>query len=455
MRRRKLHVGFIFGLVAVAGGGCASTQPPFSSVGPPTLGSQLPRVEAPTSPAPVDEPRGVLTLHRALSLALVHNPELAVFSWEVRAREAESVQAGVRPNPEFAADIENFGGTGDASGFQSTETTLALSQVVELGGKRSKRISMTRLERDLAAWDYESKRIDVLTKTTTAFIDVRAAQEQLALAEELTQVADRLLQSVVRRVRAGAISQVEESRARVALETTRIDRNRRSRELSVARRRLVAQWAGDEEDFTTVQADLDTLQPLPELSTLTGLIEQTPALAKWTTELARRKAQEELAGSAGVPDLSIGAGLRHFSASGDVGAVVGISLPLPLFDRNDAAINAAQIRVTQTAYARQSVATAIQTQIQAAHAEAAASLDEATALKNRAIPEAESAFALAEEFYSRGRMSLTDVLDTERTLFELRTRLVEAQLRYHKEVAELERLTGTPLSHGAHESRRP
>lgn len=454
MRITKLRACLTVGLIVGLTSGCASTSPPALTVEAPPLGSHLPRYEASEPPSAFEEPRGELSLQDALALALLHNPELAVFSWEIRAREAEALQAGLLPNPELAGEVENFGGTGTASGFQGSETTLALSQLIELGGKRSKRLDVASLERDLAAWDYESKRIDVLTETTRAFIAVLAAQEQLSLADELTEVADRVLQSVARRVRAGATSPVEENRARVTLETTSIDRARTARDLSIARSALVAQWGGAEPGFEAVTETLDQLVPLPELSDLTEGIGRTPILARWTTEMTRREAEKELAGSGRVPDLSVGAGLRHFGETGDVGAVFGVSLPLPFFDRNQGAITAAESRMAQAEHARRSVATAVQAALQAAHAEAAASFDEATALRDRAIPEAASAFSLAEDSYSRGRMSLTDVLDTERTLFELRTRLVNALLHYHTAVAELERLAGTPLSDFASDPRR-
>lgn len=455
MRRKRLRGSFSIALVAALLGACASAQPSAVRVNSPPLGSDLPRYDQSEAPAGLTEPRGDLSLQEVLSLALLHNPELAVFSLEVRAREAEALQAGLLPNPEFATELENFGGSGVASGFEGTEATLALSQLIELGGKRSRRLEVASLERDLAAWDYESKRIDVLTETTKVFVAVLAAQEQLLLADELTNVADGILQSVARRVRAGASSPVEENRARVSLETSRIDREGKARALSVARSRLAAQWGSTGPQFETVTGKLDQLLALPELSALSAGIDRTPALARWATELTRRQADRELARSNRVPDLSLGAGLRHFSETGDVGAVVGVSLPLPLFDRNQGAVGAAETRVVQAEHARRSVATAIHATLQAAHAEAAASADEVTALRSRAVPEAESAFSLTEVAYGRGRMRLTDVLDTQRTLFELRARVVDALLRYHTAVADLERLAGAPLSNLSRDSRRP
>ena len=82
-------------------------------------------------------PTGVIDLRDALAAALLGNPDLAAFSWEVRAREARTLQAGRFPNPELATEFEDFGGSGDRSGWQSAQSTLSLSQLIELGGKRA------------------------------------------------------------------------------------------------------------------------------------------------------------------------------------------------------------------------------------------------------------------------------------------------------------------------------
>ncbi|MBW2355011.1 MAG: TolC family protein, partial [Deltaproteobacteria bacterium] len=160
--------------------------------------------------------RGVIALKDAISTALVRNPDLMAFSIEIRAQEAQMIQAGLFPNPEFQFQSEDFGGSGTRQGFDLTETTVQLSQLIELGGKRSKRKMIASLDRDLAGWDYKSKRADVLTKVTKAFIDVLADQKRVALAKEMVDLAAKVLQTVSARVKAGKVSPIEETRAKVA-----------------------------------------------------------------------------------------------------------------------------------------------------------------------------------------------------------------------------------------------
>ncbi|MFC1461084.1 TolC family protein, partial [Verrucomicrobiota bacterium] len=108
------------------------------------------------------ERQDTITLRQALALALMKNPELAVYSWDIRAAEARILQAKALPNPEMGIEVEEFGGSGDAQGFDSAKMSIVLSQVIELGGKRAKRRNTAALEMDLAAWQYEAKRLDIL-----------------------------------------------------------------------------------------------------------------------------------------------------------------------------------------------------------------------------------------------------------------------------------------------------
>jgi cobalt-zinc-cadmium efflux system outer membrane protein len=145
------------------------------------LGADLPAFVAPASAAEAPsaappEPSGILRLQDALALALLRNAGLAADSYELRAREAALLQAGALPNPTQSLELEDVAGTGEFSGVDQAQTTLLLGQLIELGGKRAARIEVAAAERDLAAFGYEVRRIDVLAGTAGAFVDVLAAQ---------------------------------------------------------------------------------------------------------------------------------------------------------------------------------------------------------------------------------------------------------------------------------------
>ncbi|MHC4925221.1 MAG: TolC family protein, partial [Planctomycetota bacterium] len=196
------------------------------------------------SPPTVPEPTGPLHLEDALALALRHHPGFAADAWELRAREADLEQADRGPNPELELELENFGGSGSTRGLESLEMTLAFSRTLELGGKRAKRTEEARRVRDGAALDAEIRRVDRMADVVAAFVGVLAAQQRVALADSLAALADDVLVSVGRRVRAGGVSPVEERRARVSRETAVVEKDRAGTDLFAARTRLAASWGG-------------------------------------------------------------------------------------------------------------------------------------------------------------------------------------------------------------------
>jgi cobalt-zinc-cadmium efflux system outer membrane protein len=100
-----------------------------------------------------EEGIGAITLRQALTLALLRHPDLAVFANDIRIAEARRLQASLRRNPTANLRAEDAAGIDTYKGINRTQSTLEISQVLELGGKRRARIRAAALGRDLALWD--------------------------------------------------------------------------------------------------------------------------------------------------------------------------------------------------------------------------------------------------------------------------------------------------------------
>lgn len=436
-------------------GGCAGlVQEPLvnrSYPEPRPLGREFPGSYP--APAPEETPAQgmeigklpVITLRQALLLALLNNPELTAFSQEVRAREAAIIQAGLLPNPELSGQLEEFGGSGERSGMNSAQSTLQLGQVILLGDKRAKRVRLSAAERDLAGWDYEAKRLDVLTGVTKAFVDVLAAQEQVSLAAELVETARGVLLSAAERVKAGKVAPLEETKASVELTYTVIGLEKAELGLLAAKRRLSGLWGRSDAFIASAEGTLADISPIPSLERIGRLIAQNPDVARWDKELEQRSAASALEKAKAIPDVTVSAGWQRFNDHGDNAAVVGFSIPLPLFDRNQGAVVEAKHR---EAKAREE-SRAAQMKTLAALADSyqvlASSLAAAAGLRDKGLPAAALAFNTATEGYRAGKFGFLEVLDAERTLFETRSRYIHALAGYHKARAEVERLIGERL----------
>ncbi len=169
--------------------------------------------EAPYTPASPPAPADLeatetasLSLADALARALKHSPSLQVYDPSRRAAEAERLQAGTRPNPELAAEFENLGGTGEVRGTRALETTLTLSQLVELGGKRDRRVAVAEGALATLEAEYAVARLDVLAETAQRMTDVAQAQTQVALAQRATDLVQQTQAAVEKRICVSAAS---------------------------------------------------------------------------------------------------------------------------------------------------------------------------------------------------------------------------------------------------------
>ena len=398
-----------------------------------------------TVPEDFDEPTGEITLSQALAASLIKNPQLRAFSWEVRAREAQALQAGLPPNPEISFELEDFGGSGSVEGFDGTETTILLSQLIPLGGKLSKRRKMEELNTKLAEWNYETVRLNVLTQTTINYLNVLAAQDQLALELELVGLAEKVHTTVSELAREGEISPIQEKRSQVVLSQTRINLERSKRELEAAKKILSSSWGGNEPQFEEVTGNLDSISPIPSFEKLTELLSENPDIARWASEMEQREAKIKLEQANAIPDPFVSGGYRHISERNDNAFVVGLSIPIPILNRNQGAISEARRRLKKAIEEQKNAEVIVNRALASTYETLSSSYQEVVLLKDNVLPEAESAYELIFEGYREGKFALLDVLVAQRTVFDARLQYIEALLSYHSSRTNVERLIGTPL----------
>ncbi len=405
-----------------------------------------PSKDAVVSPPQLEEPSGVISLRQALSLALMHNPELAAFSLEVRAGDAKALQASLFPNPELEAEVENFGGTEEWSRFDGAETKVVLRQLIEIGGKRSKRTKVASLERDLAGWDYESKRLDVLTEVTIAFVGLLATQDNLTLTDDLVKLSENVFNTVSARVNAGKDSPVEETKAKVALSIIRIEQERARRDLKTAQKRLAATWGSTTPLFKKVSGELEAISPIPPFDDLVNHVSKNPDLARWSSELDQRQAALDMAKADRLPDITFGGGVKYHGEVDDTTFIMNLSIPLPFLDRNQGGVLEASHLLTKAQEERSAAEVSIVTDMHEAYQRLSVAFIESKTLRDDILPGAQSAFDEENEGYREGKFGYLDVLDAQRSLFDAKKQYIEALEEYHKAVAAIERLIAKSLN---------
>ncbi len=391
-----------------------------------------------------------LTMAEAIQLALLQNPELQSYSIEIRAREARTLQESFAPNPEIEFEVENFGGAEEFNGFNGSEITLSVGQLIELAGKRNKRTRVAAFQSDLSAWDYEAKKLDVLTETVKRYIQLIGDQEQMRLNEELVIVSEKLHQAVNRLVQAGKISAAEISRTQILLSTAQLELNRSMRKLEADRFRLSSLWGETLPGFTRVSGSLDTVAVIPPAESLKKFLDENPDIVRWATEIEMRQAIESLEEAKQIPDPTIQAGYKHLTAPNINAFVVNLSIPIPIFNNNKGAIQEAVNRRMKAEEQRRQTEIAINTNLIELHQNLLVLYFEIDNTNKTIIPEAEKANRIINDGYLSGKFSFLDVLQSQKTLFKARKNLITSLIGYHLRVADMERLIGRPLATVTH-----
>jgi cobalt-zinc-cadmium efflux system outer membrane protein len=394
------------------------------------------------------EPVGALTLKEAVAATLGRNPDLAVGAYELEAGNARALQASLRPNPEVSLDASGFLGSGVARDTDEKQATLTLSQVLELGGKRDRRVEVARSGRAVTGIEQQALELDVLAEVTRRFIEVVADQEQISSSRGALQLAEQTEKAIAARVRAARTPEAELSRARIATTRARIELRQAHSVLEGARRNLAAMWGGTDARFEKAHADLYRLPSLESFESLRQRLDRNPDFVRLTSEARLRDAELRLAQAQSRPNLTVSAGLRRFQSTGDVGLVAGFSVPIPVSDRNQGAIAEARVRRDQTQAGERAARIRAQAQLFALYQQVQAGREQLAVLRQEATPQAQAALEQTQYGYDRGRFSYLELASAQQDLLALQIAVIQVAADVHRLTAEIERLTGEPVAAG-------
>ena len=343
-------------------------------------------------------------------------------------------------------------GRGELSGFDAAETTVSLAQPLPLGGGRRAAIRGARVESELAALDAGIAVRDVRRDVTVAYAEAVAADRLAALERERARIGAEARAAVGRRFAAGLESELQRSRVEVETSGQQAAARRALAEARQRRRELAARWraesveqALDDAWFDAppafgARADADAIRAS---GAATGPGPQHSHVERAMLARTRAEAELEAARGARVGGLEAVVGNRRFrtgAAGSDEAWVLGLAMPLPLWDRNGAAIAAARAALNAAEIEVEEAARELVREREAARADYEAAALEVEALVDSGLPAASQAARLAAQGYDGGRLSLLERLDAERALSDVAERLVRARLELRRAEARLANL---------------
>ncbi len=397
-----------------------------------------------------DAERDGVTLAEAWNRTAASGPELKAIESELQILSARRKQAGLWQNPELSILVENAAGTGAYRGVDAAEFTVSVSQPVPLSGKRGRERDLSDAEIDALRGKIVFRKRELAAELVSAFIEVLGHREHVEHTGQAVVLVQKFAEAAAERTRAGAAPRSEMLRAESILRDSRLQLRRGELEYEASRIRLSSHWGANSPDLKVSAAGLSQLPAsLPGIDTLLSQVEEASLNPYWTKERSVREQVLRLEQSRGIPDLRIEAGYRHLNATHDHALIAGLSVPIPVANRNQGRISEVSEDLARIEPFRDLMKKQLARTLTDAYYRLRFHHEETLILRDELLPASREALDLLMEGYRKGRFGVIDVTDAERRLYELLERYHDALVSFHHAAATVESLTAEPLYPGS------
>lgn len=386
-----------------------------------------------------------ITLDGALSIALSDNYTLLAKRFELQSVRAGEITAALRPNPTANYNASNIGGV--PGQFGDIDHSVGLQATIETAGKRERRIEFSKAATAVTGYELDDLRRLTTLQVKTAFIGVLAGRAKLTLAQENLKNLDEVERLQKLRAVKGEISELELLRIqgqRLGFESDAADAKLAVRTAKIMLRQVVSQERLAE-DFD-VYGDLQPRSPGSlDLSTLhKRALAARPDILAADQAADRSRADLRLAEAKAVPDLQPQVSYNDTHDNGQY-ASVGLSVALPIFDRNQGEIARAKADIERYARLADAARAQVIADVDAAVATCKIARDKYVLIRDKFLGKARTARDRLNSTYRKGESSLLDYLDAERTYRETAKAHIAALSDYLVALAQLDAATGAPV----------
>jgi cobalt-zinc-cadmium efflux system outer membrane protein len=405
-----------------------------------------------------------LTMEQAVAIALERNRDVIAARLDIRAAELDQVAARVYPNPILAYNMGNLpvgagnpgnvqqGAPSHPGFFSQTQQTISIAEIIDVWSKRGAHMRTADRGLEHKRLEVEDALREITHSVRSAFADVEREISERQLAYEMRDRYAETVRLSKARFSAGEISEAEFRKIELEGLKYQTDVIEADTEYDMARQKLAALLGlGSSDELPQSFADDSGPDVITPTQTLVAralatrpdvrAAERARALAEATLGSAKRDA---------LPDIALSASYTHseFLVSGDNPNTFGfgVSLPLPIFDRNQANIGRAELDIRRAANDTARVELAVRHEV----AEAARRLDRSRTLLavfegGGMLDRAENALKVAERSYKAGAISLLELLEAQRTFIETRAQYLRAQYDYRQARIDLRNAVGSEV----------
>lgn len=369
-----------------------------------------------------------LTEQDAVAQALAARASLRAATERVRSAEALRRQAGLRPNPRLTLQSENvrFWGTPDFNYGELADTYAYVTHVLETGGKRARRVGEAGAAVEQAEAKRELERFQIGSRVKQAYWRAATARKLRDLLADNVAAFNQVVEYHRVRVREGAAAEAD--LIRVELEGQRLESDLISATLAADHTRIQLLREMGSAIFPEVEF-VSAMEPNPDtaIPDLNQALEKRLELRLLRADVARARAALEVAKAGAAPDVDVVFGYKRALIFNTL--VSGVTVPLPLWNRNQGTIAAAEhdLRASEATLAAEQAA--LKSEVNAAWREFDVRRRHVLELFPALRARAEGSAKIALAAYREGGSDLLRLLDAERTR-------IEAQILYYRALGD-------------------
>lgn len=382
----------------------------------------------------------ILTFEDAVYKTLALSPRLKIAGSEIDEKAGLTTQSGLYPNPVFGYSVENVFGNKNWHDFNAAESRYELLQLIELGGKRGYRYQTAKFQYYAAEANFDVKQLYILNKLLKQFSLVAALEENLKATLNQKEIANEVYQTVKAKVDAGKVSIIQQNKAIIELGNAKINLQNAYEDLAKAKLRLSNLWGSTCPDFDYVNFPFYEVNAPNSLDLCLFNLRNNPELLRSQMEYLAAAQNLKFEKSRAIPDVTVTVGVKTLRDTGNRGLIIGASIPIPVFNQNQGNIRQARAESLKTMEIYREREIALENKLIASHRDLSKAFQEIEKIESTVLKAALHSFELAKEGYREGKFEYLDMLDSQKTLFEVRLKYIQALLNYHQSLADIEYL---------------
>jgi len=386
-----------------------------------------------------------LTLRECVSLAMDQNPLIQSAREQYQASLARVRQAKAYPQPSLDIDSDLQPGVTAFSDYG--ERYIGISQTIPFPGRTYLQGRIAGEEANQVRADTDLLMLGVTFQVTEAFYALLRAEEQVGYASQNLQFTEDFVQMTELKFEAGDVPRMELIRARVEAATAANQVRVAENEERLARATLNFLLGRIPSTPLSIQGELRIPVDAFDLEEITGMaLQDRPEVQKLTSAIDREQLVKKHGLMSYLPDFDVGASKHRIPGEGDKWDVT-LSLALPVFfwqpARGEIAEADANLRSLQQEASH--LANAITLEVEGAFVSLTSAANQIRLFEEDILTQAEEAYEMYQFAYQQGEIEAIDLIESRRTLNDVRTSYVDALYNYDVARAAIERSIGRPI----------